>query len=66
VNDPHLGWEARTTGEVELQLIEVNTRKHILLLREPHVRQVAEKLSDSLRRARTRHSEQLIAMAVHQ
>ena len=65
VNDPHMGWGARTTEKVELHLIEVNTRKHILLLREPYVRQVAEKLSDSLRHARTRGSEQLVAMAVH-
>jgi thioesterase domain-containing protein len=63
VNDPHMGWGARTTGEVELQLIEVKTRKHILLLREPLVSQLAEKLADSLRRART--SEQLVATAAH-
>ncbi|OLE09774.1 MAG: hypothetical protein AUI36_41295 [Cyanobacteria bacterium 13_1_40CM_2_61_4] len=65
VNDPHMGWGARTTGKVELQLIEVNTRKHILLLREPHVSQLAEKLAGSLRRARMRDSEQVIATAVH-
>jgi len=65
VNDPHMGWGARTTGEVELQLIEVKTRKHALLLREPLVSQLAEKLADSLRRARTRESEQLVATAAH-
>jgi amino acid adenylation domain-containing protein len=66
VDDPYMGWGARTMDKVELQLIEVNARKHILLLREPYVRQVAVKLSDSLRRARSRDSEQSIAMAVHQ
>jgi thioesterase domain-containing protein/acyl carrier protein len=65
VNDPLMGWGARTTGGVEVQLIEVKTSKHILLLREPLVSQLAEKLADSLRRARTRDSEQLVATAAH-
>jgi thioesterase domain-containing protein len=65
VNDPHMGWGARTTGNVELQLIEVNTGKHIQLLREPHVIQVAQKLAESLHRARMRNSQQVIATAAH-
>jgi amino acid adenylation domain-containing protein len=64
VSDPLMGWGERTTGKVELQLIDVGTRKHILLLREPYVRQLAEKLVGSLRRARARDSDVKTAAAV--
>ena len=57
VNDPLMGWGTRTTAKVELQLIEVKTSQHILLLREPYVRHLAEKLANSLRRSRARESD---------
>jgi hypothetical protein len=57
VNDPLMGWGTRTTAKVELQLLEVKTSQHILLLREPYVRHLAEKLDNSLRRSRARESD---------
>jgi amino acid adenylation domain-containing protein len=63
VNDPQMGWGARTTGNVELQVIDVNTKKHILLLREPYVSQLAEKLMESLRSACERNSNNMSATA---
>jgi len=44
-NDPLLGWGTRTTGVVEAHLVD-STHHH--LLRYPCVRQIADKLADSL------------------
>ena len=49
VNDPLMGWKSRTSGEVEIQLVD---SKHLSLLREPYVRRLAPKLSECLSRAR--------------
>jgi len=48
VSDPLLGWGTRTTGGVELQLVDSSHRS---FLREPYVRRLAERLADSLGRA---------------
>jgi amino acid adenylation domain-containing protein len=48
INDPLLGWQSRTTGEVELQVIN---SKHLWLLREPYVRELAPRLSECMARA---------------
>jgi thioesterase domain-containing protein/acyl carrier protein len=51
VDDPLLGWGTRTTGGVELQLVDTG---HRYLLREPHAFRLAEKLADSLGHASSR------------
>jgi thioesterase domain-containing protein len=50
VRDPLMGWGTRTTVGVEIH--EVNT-KHGFFMREPYVRDLADKLSACLRRSRT-------------
>ncbi|MBV9479785.1 MAG: amino acid adenylation domain-containing protein [Acidobacteria bacterium] len=57
INDPKLGWGTRTSGEVEVQLVE---SKHLALLREPYVRALAQKLASCLERvcATTNFEEQ--------
>ena len=50
VRDPFMGWGGRTTGAVEVQLIESS---HRFLLREPYVQELAQKLKQHLERART-------------
>ena len=64
VRDPLMGWGTRSTGKVELQVIEAHTREHILLFREPYVRQLAKKLADALQRARTRESDMTATAAL--
>jgi amino acid adenylation domain-containing protein len=54
VRDPLMGWGSRTTGGVELHLVRLNTRKHILIFRDPYVRDLAQKLGDCLAHARER------------
>jgi thioesterase domain-containing protein len=54
INDRLLGWGARTTGQVELHVIE---SEHLALLREPYVRQLAPKLLECLTRAQVRSWE---------
>jgi amino acid adenylation domain-containing protein len=49
VDDPYMGWGQRCLGGVEIQFIR---SKHLRLLREPYVRDLAEKLREHLRRAR--------------
>jgi thioesterase domain-containing protein/acyl carrier protein len=65
VRDPLMGWGTRSTGKVELQVIEAHTKEHILLFREPYVYELAEKLADCLRRARAPESELMTATAMH-
>ena len=48
VRDPLMGWGKRTSGTVEIQLVEAN---HLFMLREPHVQGLAARLSECLRRA---------------
>jgi thioesterase domain-containing protein len=45
VNDPLMGWGTRTTGGVEVQLID---SRHLALLREPYVRSLAARMSECL------------------
>jgi thioesterase domain-containing protein len=54
VTDPLLGWGTRTTGGVEVRLVDA---RHRQLLREPDVRRLAEKLADSLDDAVSRAEE---------
>jgi len=54
VRDPLMGWGTRTTVGVELH--EVNT-KHGFFMREPYVRELAQKLSQCLRTSRSQSSE---------
>ncbi|HET7209598.1 MAG TPA: amino acid adenylation domain-containing protein, partial [Terriglobales bacterium] len=51
VNDPLMGWGSRTTGKVELQVMNLKIRKHMLLFREPYVNELAKKLAECLARA---------------
>jgi amino acid adenylation domain-containing protein len=48
--DPLLGWGSRTTSGVTTELVPHG--KHLLLLREPYVRELAAALSKTLRRLR--------------
>jgi thioesterase domain-containing protein len=54
VKDPEMGWGARSTGGVEICLIDA---PHEEMLREPAVRTIAEKLRDTLYRLTGRSSE---------
>jgi hypothetical protein len=54
VRDPLMGWGTRTTVGVELH--EVKT-KHGFFMREPYVRDLAQKLSHCLRSSRTQVAE---------
>jgi thioesterase domain-containing protein/acyl carrier protein len=65
VRDPYMGWGSRTTRGVDLQVIDVHTRSHVLLLREPYVRQIAQKLGDCLRRARAEHTPGEVTEPAH-
>jgi amino acid adenylation domain-containing protein len=47
VNDPQMGWETRTTTNVEVYEIEFD---HLYLLREPHVGVLGEKLAACIQR----------------
>jgi thioesterase domain-containing protein/acyl carrier protein len=47
VPDPLLGWGTRTTGKVEIHIIDA---KHLHLLREPYVRVLARELAQCLER----------------
>ncbi len=49
--DPLMGWEARTTAGVDLHVINLESKRHMLLFREPHVRLLARKLAACLERA---------------
>jgi hypothetical protein len=52
VRDPFMGWRTRTKAEVELRLIDRFPSKHVHILREPCVHQIAEELLSCLERAR--------------
>jgi hypothetical protein len=53
VDDPHMGWGARTHGGVEIH--EINFR-HLEILREPYVRELGEKLGACMQRVNSRNS----------
>ena len=54
VKDPEMGWGARSTGGVEICLVDA---AHEEMLREPAVRAIAEKLRDTLHRLKGRSRE---------
>ena len=54
VNDPLMGWGPRTSGGVEIHVIDFD---HLYLLREPHVGVLAEKLAVCIARV-SRQSQQ--------
>jgi amino acid adenylation domain-containing protein len=54
VRDPLMGWGTRSTVDVELH--EVNTR-HGFFMREPYVRELAQRLSQCLYRSRSESSQ---------
>ena len=45
VNDPLMGWGGRTTSGVDIHVIKA---RHLLMLREPHVIELARELSNCL------------------
>jgi len=49
VNDPEMGWGARSTGGVEIQIIDFH---HWAMLREPYVRTMGEVLAARMQRLR--------------
>ncbi len=54
VKDPEMGWGARSTGGVEICLVDA---AHEEMLREPAARTIAEKLRDTLQHLKDRSSE---------
>ena len=53
VDDPHMGWGARTHGGVEIHEVDL---RHLEILREPYVRELGEKLGARMQRVNTRTS----------
>ncbi len=56
VRDPLMGWGTRTTAEIELRAINPSPKRHVLLFREPYVRQLAELVRESLDRVESERS----------
>jgi acyl carrier protein len=54
--DPLMGWEARTAAGVDLHVINLGSKRHMLIFREPHVRVLASKLAACLERAQRKSS----------
>ena len=54
VNDPQMGWGARTEGGVEIHEIDFH---HFEILREPHVRALGEQLAACVEQASKRHAQ---------
>jgi amino acid adenylation domain-containing protein len=62
VNDPQMGWGART--ETGVEIFEVNFH-HEEILREPHVRQFGEKLAECMARVSARNHLTLSLVETH-
>jgi thioesterase domain-containing protein len=56
--DLHDGWRELVEGRIEVHEISGN---HINIIKEPHVRELAERLRGSLTRAQNEHSRALRA-----
>jgi amino acid adenylation domain-containing protein len=54
VNDPQMGWGARTEGGVEIHQIDFH---HLEILREPHVGALGEQLAACVKRASKRYAQ---------
>jgi len=63
INDPQMGWGARTETGVEIYEVDFH---HEEILREPHVRQFGEKLAECVARVSTRNHMTLSLVETHQ
>jgi len=62
INDPQMGWGARSERGVEIHEVDFH---HLEILREPHVRQFGEELSECMARV-SRRTAKLQASAENQ
>jgi thioesterase domain-containing protein len=62
VNDPQMGWGARTETGVEIFEVDFH---HEEILREPHVRQFGEKLAECMARVSARNHLTLSLVETH-
>jgi len=51
-----MGWGPRAEDGVELHVVPIKSKRHILIFREPHVQLLAGKLAACLERARRENS----------